>query len=447
MAINSQQQPILRELGDGLILRRSSPADADALADFCARIHSDNGPDQPDLRVGAWVRDLLMKPHPTFHADDFTVVEEAATGRIVSSMNIIPQTWIYEGIPFPVGRPELVGTLPEYRSRGLIRLQFEEIHRWSAERGDMVQAITGIPYFYRQFGYEMAVDLGGRRFGYQANLPTLPPWEQAPIKIRRATSSDLPFAAEVYARGQQRAAITCQRGVDVLEYELNVQSMENANHFELMILENAAGDRLGYFQHPVFLGATGVSALGYELKAGASWLEVSPYVARYLWERGQEYAARDGGACHAFGFLLGGEHPAYLALGDIAPLLREPYAWFIRVPDLPGFIRHIAPALEKRMEGSAAEAYTGELKISFYRDGLRLVFTQGRLAQAEAWKPVQDEEGASFPGLTFLQLLFGYRSFVELHEAFPDCRAETAPARTLLDALFPKQLADIFPIY
>src|SRR5574342_812775 len=129
MSMESFKKPILRELGDGLILRRSSPADAEALADFCARIHSDNGPDQPDLRVGAWVRDLLTRPHPTFHVDDFTVVEEAATGRIVSTMNIIPQTWTYEGIPFAVGRPELVGTLPDYRNRGLVRLQFDEIHR------------------------------------------------------------------------------------------------------------------------------------------------------------------------------------------------------------------------------------------------------------------------------------------------------------------------------
>jgi hypothetical protein len=374
-------------------------------------------------------------------------VEEAASGRIVSTMNIIPQTWTYEGIPFPVGRPELVGTLPEYRNRGLVRLQFEEIHRWSAMRGEMVQAITGIPYYYRQFGYEMALDLGGRRYGYTANLPALPPWAQAGIRIRRAATSDLPFAAEQYTRGQQRAAITCQRGADILGYELNTQSMENVNHFELMILEDAGGERLGYFQHPVFLGTTGVSALGFELKAGVSWMEVSPYVARYLWERGQDYAARDGRTCQAFGFLLGRQHPAYPALGDIAPLAREPYAWFIRVPDLPGFIRHIAAALERRLEGSAAEAFSGELKISFYRQGLRLAFRAGRLMLAEAWKPVQDEESAAFPGLTFLQLLFGYRSFEELHQAFPDFRWENAQARAVLEALFPKRLADIFPVY
>ncbi len=52
----------LRDLGDGLILRRSTPADAEPLADFCGRIHSDEGPDKPDMHVAAWTRDLLASP-------------------------------------------------------------------------------------------------------------------------------------------------------------------------------------------------------------------------------------------------------------------------------------------------------------------------------------------------------------------------------------------------
>ena len=55
------------------------------------------------------------------------------------------------------GLPELVGTHPDYRRRGLVREQFEVLHRWSKERGHLMQAIAGIPYYYRRFGYEMAV--------------------------------------------------------------------------------------------------------------------------------------------------------------------------------------------------------------------------------------------------------------------------------------------------
>ena len=118
---------ILRDLGDGLVLRHATPADAEALAAFNSRIHSDS--DEPDLRIGAHTHDLLTRPHPTFAPDDFTIVEHTPTGRIVSSLSLINQEWAYAGLPFGVGRPEIVGTLPEFRQRGLVRMQFELIHQ------------------------------------------------------------------------------------------------------------------------------------------------------------------------------------------------------------------------------------------------------------------------------------------------------------------------------
>ncbi|HEY6074917.1 MAG TPA: hypothetical protein VIV15_16445, partial [Anaerolineales bacterium] len=97
--------------------------------------------------------------------------------------------------------------------------------------------------------------------------------------------------------------------------------------------------------------------------------------------------------------------------------------------------------------GSIAAGFSGELTLSFYRQGLRLVFEAGHLRQAEAWQPgPETEESAAFPGLTFLQMLFGYRSFDELDRTFPDCHWSNWQARTVLNILFPKKLSDVFPV-
>ena len=68
-----QTQTILRDLGNGLIMRRSTPEDADALSEFNGKIHGDDPLDAQ--RVAAWTRDLLARPHPTLNPDDFTIVE------------------------------------------------------------------------------------------------------------------------------------------------------------------------------------------------------------------------------------------------------------------------------------------------------------------------------------------------------------------------------------
>jgi hypothetical protein len=117
--------------------------------------------------------------------------------------------------------------------------------------------------------------------------------------------------------------------------------------------------------------------------------------------------------------------------------------------DFPAFIRRIAPVLESRLGASASFAgYSGELKISFYKTGLQLKFEQGRLSEIENWKPSPHGHSgeAAFPGLTFTQLLFGYRTFQELQYAFPDCLANNDPASALLEVLFPKQASDVWPV-
>jgi hypothetical protein len=116
------------------------------------------------------------------------------------------------------------------------------------------------------------------------------------------------------------------------------------------------------------------------------------------------------------------------------------------VADLPHFIRHIAPVLERRLEESAMSGYTGELTLDFYRSGLRLAFEHGRLTAAEDWrKPLFGEGKAGFPPLVFLSLLFGHRSLDELRHVYPDVWAEQ-DAEPLLLALFPARPSRLIPL-
>jgi hypothetical protein len=439
---------LVRQLGDGLVLRKATSADAEALATFNARVHSDDGPQRPDLRVGAWVRDLLEKPHPTFKPADFTIVEDSSSGAIVSSMNLISQTWTYAGIPFGVGRPELVGTLPEYRDRGLVRAQFDVIHKWSADRGEKVQAITGIPYYYRQFGYEMGVNLGGGRMGYLPQVPQLKEGQQEAYKIRPPSEMDLIFIQHLYQEASSRYLVDCLRDESAWRYELFGKSEENVNRLVFRLIESDDSERVGFLAHNVSNSMNALFARLYELTPGISWSQVSPSVIRYLYATGKANAVRDGKEEQfgAFGFSLGEKHPAYATLHDSLPRLRRPYAWYLRIADLPDFLRHIVPVLEARMSSSAFSGHSGVLRITFYRSGLELVMEKGRLAKIEPWEPTPSGHSGdvAFPNLTFLQLLFGYRSLEELNYAFADCWWENDESFGLVNALFPKQASHIW---
>ena len=438
----------IKHLGNGLILRRATHADSEQLSAFNARIHKQEDSDQPDQRISEWTHDLFRRPHPTFNAADFTIVEDLNSKKIVSTLALISQTWSYAGVEFKVGRPELVGTDPEYRERGLVRAQFDTIHEWSAERGELVQGITGIPYYYRQFGYEMGLELGGGRSGFIQQTPKLEGDE--PFSLRLATDSDLPFLVELYSKSNERYLVSCVRAEHLWRYELSGRSPQNVNHSVIKIIASNSDGALGYISHPPYRWGAMMAVTGYEIKAGVSWASITPTVIRHLASVGEEYPAEydKEGDLETFGFWLGSQHPVYDVIPDKLPKVRDPYAWFLRVPDLQKFIQHIVPQLEARLRTSPMIGHSGEIKLTFYGSGLRLVLEGGRLVAVEDWKPQPDRNSgdAGFPELTFLQLVFGYRSLSELKYSFADCWTRGEQTAILLDILFPKMASSVWPV-
>ena len=165
-------ETIPRDLGGGLILRQATAEDTEAAAEFQSLVHAPPGTSGEEFRI--WTRDLMRGALPGFQPGDFTLVEDTNTDAIVSMLNLIPQTWSYGGIEVGVGRIELVSTHPDYRRRGLVRAQMDAVHEISAKRGERMQVISGIPWYYRQFGYDMALEC---QVGYSCPFS---PWARPP---------------------------------------------------------------------------------------------------------------------------------------------------------------------------------------------------------------------------------------------------------------------------
>ena len=448
--------PIVRDLGDGLVLRPATAADTEPLAAFVGDVLRAQDSDTPDRRMAAWSRDLLDGRHPSFAAADATVVTDR-TGAIVSCLHLVSQTWAYGGVPISVGQPELIGTSAKYRGRGLVRAQFEVIHRRSAGRGHRLLAITGIPWFYRQFGYEMAIERGG---GPSVPVETLQPLPERPAgwSVRAAVTQDAAFLADTGTAAAARALVTVPRDAALWGYELAGKHQDSAARRVIRILERD-GRPVGYVVHAIALWGNSLAVMAFEVAAGVSWREAWITALHDLIAAGEELgAATPGGRFITLSFwFLGHDHPLYRVFRF--PQGDEGYAWYARVPDVAGFLRAVAPALERRLAASPCAGHSGTLTLSFYRDGVRLGFERGRLA-VEAWRPDFTVQGlefgrpssdprrplAMFPGLTFLQLLFGFRSLEALEAAFPDCVVRTHEARALLNALFSRTPSDVWPV-
>ncbi len=435
-----------QSLGNGLVIRLGTPADVEPLAEFNTRIHLEEG--EPPNFLRDWTRALMAGRHPTTSPADFVLVEDK--GQIVSAAGLIPQVWHYAGRPFGVGRPELVGTDPAYRRQGVMRAIFAQLHALSAAYGHQVQGITGIPWYYRQFGYEYALALGGSRSLRVEDVPVADPNQPDPCQIRSATLADIPALMTLYQNYAADKLITAPLDEARWRYELT----ERGYAARTCCLVLPSGRVAGAFTASTAVFRESLILRTLIVEPGVSLRQVLPVVARYLKAWGQTYLAETtppdtvAAKFTTLSLDLGAEHPAYAAFEAKLGPAQRPYAWCMRVSHLPDFIRHLTPVLEQRLAVSVMCGYSGALNLSFYRDGLRLQFDQGRLVEVAAWPPPdfgQDWEGAGFPPLIFWQLLFGYRSLDELRETFPDCQADEEPA-LLLKALFPKQASWVTPL-
>jgi hypothetical protein len=289
----------------------------------------------------------------------------------------------------------------------------------------------------------MALSHNGGRAGFQPHVPKLKEGEAEAYTFRPATEHDIPLLVKLSAQRDQRQPIAAPMDAAYWRYVLTVRRPTSLTYFHTRIIQSSEGNDVGYLTYIHDPKDTLVYATDYEVLPGVPWYAVSPSVARYLMVVGQQIT---GKPMDGFGLALIEDHPAIEIMRDTLPEVYRPYAWYVRVPDLPDFLRLITPALEDRLARSVMVGYSGEMKLSFYRDGLKLVFEKGCIKSIEPWQPTPDDRGsAAFPGLTFLQLLMGYRSRDDLRAAFPDTWSQ-GMAIPLLRVLFPRKQSIVWGI-
>jgi GNAT superfamily N-acetyltransferase len=439
-----------RTLDDGLVLRSLSQghsSDRENLPRFYVDVFGESGDSDAPL-YGAWTRDLVSDKHPTTtHDDIWVVIDPAQNDRIVSALLLIPQRWRYEGIEFGVGRVELVATHRKYRRRGLVRALITAAHQRSAELGHSLQAITGIGHYYRRFGYAMAVDLGSRATLALDAIPSLPEGKAPRYTLRPAAESDIPALAtwdEYNARHYTLYAVRSERA---WRFDLLERSPETPFSLNVWVIVNTRGEDVGYVAASFSDNGRYFTCFGYVVGEKSSYLDTFDDVMRVL--RDFVEAQRPDQMQH---------RPAQISFSsDLAPALdllirstasgnvRESlYAWYLRLPDIPGFIRLIAPVLESRLRDSAAQGYSGDLKVSFYdMTGLTITFEDGCISGAQVGPMEEESADMRYPYHLFLNVLFGHRAPEEIKHVIPEA-SYNRKAAVLVNVLFPRSRACLY---
>ncbi|HEB30530.1 MAG TPA: GNAT family N-acetyltransferase [Spirochaetes bacterium] len=412
-------------LGDGMIMR--GVRDDKDISTFAA-FHGSGSNKVYGRMSSEWCRvwrmtcENLMRHHPEVLRDEFVIVEDERTGEIVSTTCLLPWHCQYEGVSLDAAMLEEVGTRPEYRHRGFIRAQMDRFHRNVADRRFDFSIIWGIPYFYRQYGYTYALDM--------QTADTIPAWEipdagkseKSPYRIRDAVEDDAGVLAQLYQRSRSSLQLYDIRSLDYWQFLLKWMKYPAR-----LIIDTRTGESVGYFCVEKLEEKEGIKV--YESAIFDN--DAGMFVLRHLKsEFGNEIQV------------------GWPQTGELVRLARSlgstslpVYQWLLRVPDVEGLIRKIAPALERRIEISVFNGMTRDLCVNLYKKAFMLRFRHGKLENVDAADFVDSSIGAeggdiNIPPDAFIRLVFGYRKIDQLLDAWPDITVKPE-SRYIVEVLFP----------
>jgi GNAT superfamily N-acetyltransferase len=422
----SPTQPYRKELSDGSILKSvADERDVERLAAFNGAIHGEG--------VTAMTRALILD-HPHTRPEHWLFVEDGDTGQVISSLCLIPWTWRYEDVVLKTGEMGIVGTLETYRRRGLIRAligRFDELLR----EGDYdLSHVQGIPYFYRQFGYEYAIPLEG---GWRVEphlIPAASPDEPPRHTFRQATLDDLPALVRLYDEAAKALSISAVRDEASWRYLVD-SSRRTEMSAETWLMLDEAGRPAGYFRVPERGFGEGLIVNEVSRLSSDAALAVLRQLEVLAAGRGKPYIRLNVSASSTL--VQTARHWGAHDLGT--------YAWQIRLMGVGRLLGKLAPLLERRLAASPFAGLTQRVCFNLYREAFELCFEGGKLT-AVASLDFTDRPGIRIPPPLVAPLLLGYRSREELIHAHHDVSV-WSEWQHLLDVLFPKVASFIYPIY
>ena len=367
-----------------------------------------------DLMVSKWV-----EHHPTMTLEDFFVIKHH--GKIVACLNLIPSRWRIGGVLLKVAELGCVATLPEYRHQRLQTRLMREYHRKVSEDGYDLSAIEGIPYYYRQFGYEYALPLLEET---RVAINKIPDYKCMHV-IRPFTSRDVFRATQLLAKTQRKFFVHAARDKGiwkmhektgrVAEYCFKGYGVEENDEMGayFRISENIESKELFLREITDVDQSMAQSILGFLKDTGK--------------EKGLEILVATVSHHDSLA-----EH--LMATGEARQ--NQPYAWQIRVTDYTNILLKMRTLFEKRLAASTFCHFNGKLSFNFYRYTVQMTLEDGTITDVQRLEDNEDRNVRLNPTV-FTQLLLGHRNRAELEAIYPDFLIKPSH-KHLIDTLFPK---------
>lgn len=403
----------------------------------------------------------LVKFHSIVHPDDDTEVlprqianlpgfgremnyfiRDLDKGIMVTVLNSIPFIWNYEDIPLKNLELGWVGTLKAYRRKGLNKLLYNHFENLLHSCSYDLSTIQGIPYYYRQFGYDFIIPMDHtvwtRTNQIQPFNAESPP-EYMKLDIRPAEEKDIPIMMDLLDELNQKLLVYASRSPELWKLQETIKKQWENDFQTYVVVDNSK--TIGYFRL-----VKKISKDSSPNKSTMTVIESSiPSFNGVLRTLQFLYAE----AVQDDIPLIGSQGPSFNTLSknmeNIGGTGKPWWKYQVRIPSMTSFLRKISPVLERRLKDTMFEGLTYNVIMNTFRNCYKLQFVNGKISDVSNLGPqeVNDNQAFRAPPNDLARLVLGAYSIKELEQNNIDfiVRGEV---RLITEALFPKKESSIY---
>mgnify|MGYP001156146765 FL=1 len=275
----------------------------------------------------------------------------------------------------------------------------------------------GIPYFYRLFGYEYALEDFRAGFLYpethREKLAAIPD-----LEVRRTVESDAPLLAKMYAETAAQADIAMSMAESGWAWAARTRELHANNLEDWVAIEN--GQPIAYARLHLSRNNLTAFRLTGELAGQQALIK----------------KALDWPGLEKLGIGTVRNSSLHFWVLELEPGRRPSYGNYVRIIDPALAFRQLEPEFESRLAASTLAGLSREVELGFYRFGVALTFEEGKLVKVEA-RSGNQSPAIGIPPDLLPKFLMGYRSIFEYRRVNPDFIVSKEEDWALLEILFP----------
>ena len=424
----------IMNLPDGFEFRIvQTDEEVDELLNFHSIVH-------PDDDTGELTRQIDHLPG--FSKEMNYYIRDLDKDLIVSALNSIPGIWNYEDIPLQNLELGWVGTLKEYRRRGFNRLLQTHFDSVLFNGKYDISTIQGIPYYYRQFGYDFVIPMDRTVWTRTNQIPpfdTKKPPEYMKLKIRLAEKKDIPAMMELFDEHNRDLLVYVPRTKELWEIQEKFKRQFENEFLTYVVIDGSK--IIGYFRI--------VKKINKDRSPNKSTMTViessiSPFngvlrVLQFLYAE----AVQDDIS------LIGSLGPSFNTLSKVMENLggigKPWWKYQVRIPNMVTFLQKISPVLERRLLGTMFEGLTYDVIMNTFQNCYSLKFVDGKITDVSDLGPQQVNANQAFraPPNDFARLVLGAYSIKEIEQNNIDFIVR-GDVRLIAETLFPKLESAIY---